>query len=223
MKLKELFLREGDYDRDDTSGWLTDEIEKELYVATTGTIKKNFVGDLIAQSDLRITNDTGKRLRDALLEKVNNGRELKYPISLVFGSLVLQQCSLLSFKNFPTTVRGNVNVWLNHITTLKGVPKIIDGELDLVDNPITSFHDIHKMINEVKKIFVPFAVSECLLGVLKIQNPPLLSTASTDKKHPNYNKLLQAVSIINSHRTNKDIFACQEELIDNNLKDFAEL
>ncbi len=221
MKISELFLREGDYDRDDTSSWLTDEIVKELYDVTQGTIKKNFVGDLIAQSQLLI--GSRPQLKKALLEKVAGGYELKYPISLVSGELDVNQCQLISFKNFPYTVRGNLSLWNNKITSLEGIPKIIDGSLDLIDNPITSFHNIHTMITEVSKIYVPTSVSSCLLGVLKIKKPPLLSTASVDRKNTNYPILLKAVSIINKYQTSNDIIACQRELIENDLDEYAEL
>jgi hypothetical protein len=215
MKIKELFEQEEQIPQD--------EVER-LRMLTQGTVNLNQMGMLYANSKLDLSqSDT---TFGAFTDKVENGFELKYKLDVVLGDFDIHDRQIASFKNFPNSVHGEVNCYNNNITSLEGAPYNISGSLDLIDNPITSFKDIHKHIQSCNKIYIPVSVQSNLLGVLKMKNIPLLSTASTDRWKEGYNTLLKAVSIINKYGHDKkgsaNILACQEELIDNELKDYAE-
>lgn len=217
MKLRELF-EQGEQEQ------IPQEVVKRLSELTQGTVNLNRMGVLYANSKLDLSRSA--TVFGAFTEKVENGFELKYKLDVVLGDFDVQQRGIASFKNFPNSVHGHVNCWNNNITSLEGAPLSIENTLDLVDNPITSFKDIHKHIQSCLRIYVPVSVQSNLLGVLKMKKIPLLSTASTDKKKEGYETLSKAVLIINKYghdsKGSINILACQEELIDNELKDYAE-
>lgn len=93
-------------------------------------------------------------------------------------------------------------------------------EFYLDHSPPISLKDIHKKIPRCEKIIFYSAVNKIASNVLGLLNLKQL-------KHfhvwPRSEKIPQWYEIVTKHFESKNILACQEELIDNDLKDYAEL
>ena len=115
-------------------------------------------------------------------------------------------CGLTDLTTAPQIIQGNASFAINNITNLKGIGKQylrhVYGSLNLYGCPITS----HLM-----GLFFIRGLTEVLLGFI------------TADDHPLGPKLLLAMSIINKHLGSKehDMMECQEELIQNGLKEYA--
>jgi len=116
------------------------------------------------------------------------------------GDLLLDSNLLSSFDTFPKHVHGYIYIGGNEFTSLQGIEQIktIQGRLSLGNMRIKSH----------------------LMGVFKIKG-----FAGFTAKHPE-SALNDAIHIMNSFLPCVDrrwIYDCQEELINNNLDDFAKL
>lgn len=154
-----------------------------------------------------------------------------YPITLN-----VNEYGLVSLEGCPTIVDGNFNCSTNNLKTLKGGPKRVGMDLDCSDNQLstfegfpesignycwatqnnfTSLHNIHKHIKQVGG-WIDFGnnkITSHVLGVLLIDG---LRTIIIDNG--------KVDRIINKHLSgDRDVFACQEELIEAGLEDFAQL
>lgn len=133
---------------------------------------------------------------------------------------------LTSFKNFPEVLERTAfnSVVLDmlapsfpHLTSLEGFPKYCKGQVRLSRARDLSFGNVHKHILAADIITVNEFYVGPMLGFLKIENLKEIGYLY-DKGN-----LHKAAEIINMYLPKGDIIACQEELIDNGLKDFAEL
>jgi len=216
MKLRELFINEMLDDEEK----MPDDLYKVVHNRTGGTVRKNIDGDLYTVSSFKVKSVANLILR----LKQGMTAELQWNFALALGNFNVEDCDLISFKNFPDTVRGDVKCYNNKITSFEGVPREIDGVLDLIRNPIASFSGIYKHINKVGRIMIPVNCQSSTLGLLKIKDLGMVSSDASDKNHPDYDKLSKMISIINNHnKGNRDILACQEELIEAGLKEYARL
>ena len=117
----------------------------------------------------------------------------------------------------------------NNITSINELPKCKYKSLDLSKNPITSLENIHTKLTECQHIILPTGITRNVLGLLKVKGlnavaTPAFSGAVLDR----FLDLFGALKIVNRHLAlgngkPPDVFACQEDLIDADLKDFAEL
>jgi hypothetical protein len=139
---------------------------------------------------------------------------------------------LKSFKNFPEIIsrQNPINsldsaLEANHdinIDSLEGIPRIMGGgRFSLTHFPKLSLHNIHKHIDRADEIYLGTSYKGPLLSILKMKYQ--------DKSHTIRggtigSPLEQATKIINKHMaTGKNIIACQKELYDNDLDEYAEL
>ena len=123
--------------------------------------------------------------------------------------------NLKSFKYSPHTVLGLACFNLNKIKSLEGAPSYIGKDFRCFNNKLTSLHNIHKHIKhiggEADLRYNP--IKSHVLGLLLIDG---LKKVYLD------NEKVQV--IINDHlKGDRDVFACQEELIDNGFEDYAQL
>jgi hypothetical protein len=143
----------------------------------------------------------------------------------------IANCSLGSLKGCPKIVGGRFSISHNQaITSLDYLPERASSYI-LRGTNITSFSGIHKVIKEIRpnrqgdgEIVVPHTLTNSILGVLKIPGLKTISYPATERAKYS-NELRQAIGIVYNHLQNEkiNILACQEELIDNDLKDYAEL
>jgi hypothetical protein len=135
--------------------------------------------------------------------------------SSVGGYFVCSRNKLTSLKGGPTSVGGYFNCYNNKLTSLKGGPTSIGNSFYAYNNNLTSLHNIHKQIKHIGGFanFRSNPITSCVLGLLLING---LKYVHLDKT--------AVQNIINKHlKGDRDIFACQEELIEDGFEDFAQL
>jgi hypothetical protein len=161
--------------------------------------------------------------RDLLVLPYTNlvqNREIIFPLADFPGDFECSMCGLKSFKNFPTKVVGYLTAPSNNFRTFEGITSYI-GALDLSGcELIESLLGIHKHILECDYIILPPRFNKGGLGLLKIKGLEEVKLDNTDN-FTDEKRLF--TEIITKHLKTRNILACQEDLIDNDLKDFAEL
>jgi Leucine-rich repeat (LRR) protein len=121
---------------------------------------------------------------------------------------------LISLKGTPTKVHyfdcGN-----NNLTSLEGVPTVFNGAFTCYDNKLTSLQNIHRHIKFIggSADFRKNPIKSHVLGLLKIKN---LREVWLDNR--------EVSIIINKHLADdRDVIACQDELIDADFDEYAQL
>jgi len=108
------------------------------------------------------------------------------------------------------------------LTSLVGVPRNIDGNFVCINNKLTSLEGIHKLFDTINGYvwFTGNPIKSHVLGLLKIKSiENIIFTQDLDIN----NELENVAMILNNHLKSKDIFACQQELIDAGLAEYAKL
>jgi hypothetical protein len=122
---------------------------------------------------------------------------------------------LTSLKGAPTSIDGKFYCMDNKITSLEGAPSSIEGNFYCTKNKLTSLHNIHKHIKHIRA-FAGFGnnpITSHVLGLLLIDG---LKGVYLDNN--------EVTDIICKHlQGDRDVFACQEELINAGYEDFAQL
>ncbi len=153
--------------------------------------------------------------------------------------------NLTSCKNFPKHVGGTFWLIAKTLTDLRGCPEEVDGEecfisggfsslegitryvnngqMTITSPNLTSLKDIHKHISFVEdRLDVNAPIRSNILGLLKIKGIRTLGLEV--RNYPHYDECNEAFGIIKKHlRRGRDIVACQRELIENDLDEYAEL
>ncbi len=171
-------------------------------------------------------------LTETSVEDVNNAFQDPYP-----KDIDIDECGLTELKGCPSQVKGHFNCSSNNLKSLKGGPKLVSDYYDCEynqleslegiaehigdalyaqDNKITSLHNIHKHIKHISR-FAQFRnnpITSHVLGLMLIDGLKRVSLSNS-----------KVQEIMNKHlgRVDRDVFACQEELIENGLEDFAQL
>jgi hypothetical protein len=130
----------------------------------------------------------------------------------------------------PKVVDGDVDLGGNAISSFDNFPHTISGILEISDNVFKSFKDIHLHINQVSGADGIFAlhnpIKSHLLGLLKIKKLKLVTLVTAGQARSTikqYQDLGKAEKIINKYLPEGDLFDCQEELIEAGLEEFAQL
>jgi hypothetical protein len=141
--------------------------------------------------------------------------------SLVGGPKFVERgysCSenkLTSLEGAPVTVGTNFVVRNNKLTSLEGAPTSIGLALLCGDNELTNLKNIHKQINFIGRHadFHNNPIKSHVLGLLLIDN---LTQVILDNR--------EVQGIINDYlATSRDVFDCQNELMDAGLDEYAQL
>ena len=122
---------------------------------------------------------------------------------------------LTSLEGAPSSVGFYFNCSYNNLASLEGAPSSVGGNLSCFNNKLTSLHNIHKQIKHIGGIatFNDNPIISHVLGLLLIDG---LKEVFLDNK--------KVRVILNKHlEGDRDVFACQEELIEAGLEDFAQL
>jgi len=151
------------------------------------------------------------------------GLELQYPKSKEIGEIPISAEQLMHY--FPT-LRKSIFIQSGIITASTKLPRYdklnhITLHADVVKNlkVITELNPEHLKIFSTTKF-------ECgLLSLLKVNDFDIwFSNAhSTWRGHPTQEKNEKALQIIKEHMKDKDVVACQTELIDADLEEYAKL
>jgi hypothetical protein len=125
---------------------------------------------------------------------------------------------LKSLKGAPEKVNGTFDCCDNQIDSLEFAPSYIKNDFYCIDNQLTNLHNIHKIIKHVggEIHFTSNPIVSHVLGLLLIEGVTYVNLGASGPKG-----LVQ--KIINKHLDERDVFACQEELIDAGLEEFAQL
>lgn len=133
----------------------------------------------------------------------------------VGGGFYCVNNKLTSLKGVPTLVEGDFNCGDNKLVSLEGIASEIAGDLDCCDNLLTSLEGIHKHIKHIggHAYFQNNPIKSHVLGLLRISGLQGVILGSRDVER-----------IINKYlKGDRDILACQEELIAAGREDFAQL
>lgn len=150
------------------------------------------------------------------------------------GQILLNASRLKSFEGFPDRIsaRGSkeygtaalVAITINNeLQTLDGISRQINGDLRLGLCHNINWSNAHKHFDYIDGfVTVSNSYNGPMLWALKIPKLRMLHFDSISKATP---EQAQLMSILAKHlRTpERNVLACQEELIDNGLKDYAEL
>jgi hypothetical protein len=120
-----------------------------------------------------------------------------------------------TLKFAPRHIGGDFWCFKNWLTSLDGAPLFVGGEIDCSHNKLTSLKGIHKQIKYIggPADFSDNPIKSHVLGLLKIDK---LQSVRLDD--------IEVEKIINKHiKGDRDIFACQEELIEAGYPEFAQL
>lgn len=120
-----------------------------------------------------------------------------------------------SLKFAPKEIGSDFFCIDNDLTSLEGIPSIINGNLFISGNKLTSLHNIHKQIKRMGAYanFSNNPITSHVLGLLLVNG---LYSINLDNP--------KVDTIMNKHLNgDRDVFACQEELIEAGLDEFAQL
>lgn len=194
-------------------------------------------------SNFKIINNQITHIEDALTitdNFVDSQGELKIPVSRA-NSIIVKTNNISSFKNFPEILFNNNPQYAYGLmfvrvkgspsfTSLEGIPKIIKGSVSLVSNKFDSisYSGIHHLVKQVTGYFnINANYRGPLLGFLLIEDLNELNHNSYSgfSFQPEPSDCIKASVIISKHlkTEDRDILECQEELLNNGLKDFAKL
>lgn len=133
----------------------------------------------------------------------------------VNGRFMCSNNKLTSLEGSPSKVSDDFYCQVNKLSTLEGAPSYIGDLFNCFNNNLTSLHNIHKQIKYIGgiAIFEKNPITSHVLGLLMIER---LENIRID------NQVVQG--ILNKHlEGDRDVFACQEELIEAGFEDFAKL
>lgn len=126
--------------------------------------------------------------------------------------------NLLSLKGVPRSIGGAFKLKADGFTSVEYLPEEAE-DIFIHTSGIVELKGIEKWVKNTYSIYVPHDVKG-LLSLVKIKSLNLISTWSNAS-----DDLKRACEIVTKYceANTHDVFACQEELIDAGLKDYAEL
>jgi hypothetical protein len=148
----------------------------------------------------------------------------KYDLTEMTENVYVSARGLTSLTqiSFAERLEGNLFCERNKLVNLEGCPPYIGGSLSVINNPISSLTGVHRIVRHVSNIWLPYSIQSSILGLLKIEG--LHRVIAGGEMSPGGDRFDLAIRLINKHlRGDRDILACQEELIDNGLEEFAQL
>lgn len=137
---------------------------------------------------------------------------------VVTGDLTMIHLDIKSFVGGPSEVGGDcIYTGNDQVTSIEGLPSKVGGRIDISGcKKITSLKGIHKIVKQMDGEFdaSTAGVKEAVLGLMAIRG--ITSVNLPDNK---------VAAIINKHLSSddRDINACQEELIDAGFTAWAKI
>jgi hypothetical protein len=145
------------------------------------------------------------------------------PAKISAGMTIYDASVLKSLEGMPRRIGGTLTIQkCPNLTSLDGIAQYVNN-VSLMQLPnIKSLSGIHKQIKQCNGWFsINDDCKGAILGLLRIPGIDHISSGGgwTVEK---LTDLQRAVAILNMFLKSKNILACQEKLIDNGLKDYAE-
>jgi hypothetical protein len=201
---------------------------KRLSKVSGGSIKVSPSGEYYSEYNLYIDKDHSSALYHEMISRVDGRGTLDFRLESVHGNFYVGDCDLMSFKNFPLQVTGNLDAWGNKFTSLDGITPLIGETLVLSHNDsLTTFAGVGKYIKKCTAIIVPGNLKERLLGVMLISNLGHIMTTEEEISPNQCPELSVVIDIINNHlNDSRNLIDAKEELMafsKYNLKEFAKL
>lgn len=167
-------------------------------------VKDLFEDQKIIEGNVRLPTETTK---------------LNYKDTVVKGYFHCRYTNITSLEGAPKKVGDDFDCVNTNITSLKGAPEYVGGNFNCAYNNISSLHNIHNIIKYIGgRLILPETARSNVLGVVLIKGLQLIGFYNPSKKQH------QVESIINKHlKGDRDIHACQEELLEAGLTEFAKL
>lgn len=134
---------------------------------------------------------------------------------VIIGYFYANNNKLTSLIGGPKEVNGYYRVDKNKLQSLEGIATDISGDLNCADNKLKSLKGIHKLVKRAGRHadFTGNPIVSHVLGLLKIEG---LEEVRLDNA--------TVANIMNRHlKGDRDIFACQEELVDVGFEEYAKL
>ena len=196
---------------------------------------------LIIKNHIKLTNDTFFNVNLDHMPPGLLSCEGNFQYALKYSNV---SSALTSCNNFPKYVGGDFWLEARSVTDLRGCPETVEGEechiggefsslegitryvnngqMTIKSPKLTSLQNIHKHISFVEdRLDINAPISSNILGLLKIRGVRTFGLEVRD--YPQFYECNAAFGIVKKYVRSKDVFACQEELIDAGLKDYAEL
>jgi len=207
------------------------KVSCELVDFAKTAIFKNSLPVHFAQVDNYIASDC-KYLTDLnqlRVDKVGSLNLIRAPLTSLNNcpsvkKIILSSCPITSLKGLNPDVEQLTLSFCKDLLLLdEYLPKL--KTLYAPAAGLTSLKDIHKMIPNVESLQINSNdIKSNILGLLMLRNLKwvIYSTgdATIDSETPDF---IRACSILEKYLKNKDILECQEELISNELKEYAKL
>ena len=142
--------------------------------------------------------------------------EVRFGVCVSFKA---SHMNLSSMVGCPKIVTNKFDVTHNSIRTLEGLP-LNAQVVDLRNNPIQSFEGIHEL-RDCVEMWIPCSITSNMLGLLKMKTlKKLYCDTNFNTSNTQFHAAFKIVKYHFHHGRN--LLACQEELIDAGLKDYAE-
>jgi hypothetical protein len=196
------------------------EAEEKSILSVMGKQEDQVAGDFSCyNNNLTSLEGSPKEVGGIFFCSYNNLTSLEGSPKEVGGNFSCYHNKLTSLEGSPKEVGGNFDCSYNNLTSLEGSPKEVGGNFDCSCNKLTSLRNIHKHVKKMigEANFEDNNIKSCVLGLLLIDGLTVVLLK---------NKKVQ--KIINKHlkgdrKGDRDIFACQEELIEHGYDEFAKL
>jgi hypothetical protein len=199
MKVKELF-----------------ETQETTLASIRPGLGSNYIGDINVYG-VKITSLFGSPsiVRGGVDFAYNKLTSLKYGPAEVSRYYDCSHNELISLEGAAHHVDGEFDCSSNKLTSLNDAPVYVGGNFCAGYNLLTSLKGIHKQIKHIggTGYFNKNPIRSHVLGLLKITKLSDVALSNTVVQQ-----------IINKHlKGDKDIFACQEELIEAGYPEYAQL
>ena len=145
------------------------------------------------------------------------GKQLEY----YDATFICDSKELTSLEGCPSKIGKDFYCDNNNLTSLEGAPSYVGEDFYAHKNTIKSLHNIHKQIKHIGGILSleENPIRSHVLGVL------LIDGLQNIYMHHRYdNRINNVAKILRKHlQGDRDVFACQEELIENGFEEYAQL
>lgn len=202
MRLKELFESE--------------EREERSVLTVKGYVNKHFAGNFtVGSQELTSLEGSPETVNRDFSCSGNKLKTLDFAPREVGGDFYCRDNRLESLKGGPVKVGGDYACGNNKLTSLEGIASSIGENLYAANNKFKSLEGIHKHIKSMNG-FADFSENPIASNVLGLMRISGLTDVDLD---------VEGVQIIiNRHlKGDRDIFACQEELVNAGFEEYAKL
>jgi len=197
------------------------ELPGKTTPATAETIE-NAIGNLFhRQFDDRVVSIEFRGNELALSIPIRSAKEGSKTGLQEVGDKMLELLNDYYKVSKPLKLRNHFVAMYDDIPTFKISCDRISLNFSSLAKKEISLHDIHKVVDTKHLTLFSSAsvtIASSVLGLLKIPRLEKLDFMGITQKAPKWFEIVK-----NHFNSGKNVFACQEELIDAGLKDYAEL